>query len=176
MGLDVEGLRPFLRRLNQLPKTAQKEIREVAQMVAADEVNRIVSAGEASDAQSRAVAGFVRASRDRVPAISAGGSRRTGVTGGATAGQLFFGAEFGGRSRKRFEDITSTVRGRTGRARTVRVGSRFVGRKNTTAQFRPHLGRTGYWFWPTLRRDRDRMYSRWEQVVRAIEAEWMRGE
>ena len=178
MGIEVEGLKPFLARLNQLPKTAQAEIREAAQDIAADELVRIVATGRGSDKQSRAVAAFVKARRDRVPAIAAGGRTKIGVRGGATAGEMFFGAEFGGQSRRKFtRDVTETqVTTRTGKTRTQRTFGKFryAGRKNTTAQFRPHLGKTGYWFWPTLRKDADRMFKRWEKVVDAIAREWGR--
>lgn len=172
MGIEVEGLKPFLARISALPKTAQAEIREAAQAIADDEAKRIISAGRSDDKQSRAVAGFIKSRRDRVPSIVAGGNRKTGVRGGATAGQLFFGAEFGGQSQKKFEDVTKTVVGRTGKERQVRTGSKFVGSKATTNQFRPHKGRTGYWFWPQLRKDAERMHDRWEQVVEAIAREW----
>jgi len=135
-----------------------------------------VRAGRASDKQSAAVASFVRARRDRVPAISAGGTSRTGVAGGAKAGELFFGAEFGGGSNKQFErQVTktqyTTKTGKT-RTRTSYGKAEFVGQKATTNQFRPWLGKQGYWFWPQLRADQDRMFARWEAVVNAIAREW----
>ena len=91
MGIEVDGLKPLLRRIGTLPKTAQDEIREAARAIADDEASRISSAGRSSDKQSRAAAGFVRSRRDRVPMIVAGGSSKVGVSGGATAGQIFFG-------------------------------------------------------------------------------------
>ena len=143
-GIQVEGLRELLRALSRLPKTAQAEIREAAQAIADDEAKRITSAGRSSDSQSAAAAGFVKARRDRVPTLSVGGSRKAGVSGGATVGQLFFGAEFGGQKRP------------------------------TTRQFRPHKGRTGYWLWPVLREDQERMLKRWQAAVEAIAREWER--
>lgn len=178
MNLAVEGLKPFLARISSLPKTAQNEIRQAAQGIADDEVERIIASGKASDKQSAAVATFIRSRKDRVPAIAAGGTRKTGVSGGATSGELFFGAEFGGGSNKRFErEVTETqYTTSTGKTRTKKTYSaaKFTGTKKTTNQFRPHLGQTGYWFWPQLRADRDRMMSRWEAVVNAIAREWER--
>ena len=179
MGITIEGLRPLIRRLNQLPKAAQQEVREAAQAIADDEATRIAAAGRSSDKQSRAAAEFVRARRDRVPSISAGGNRKAGVSGGATAGQLFFGSEFGGGSSKRFtRDVTETkITSARGRTRTKRTfgAVKFAGKKATTNQFRPHLGRTGYWMWPTIRRDEQRMVARWVKALEAIEREWSRG-
>lgn len=180
MNLAVEGLKPFLTRISALPKTAQNEIRQAAQGIADDEVERIVSAGKASDKQSAAAAAFIKSRKDRVPAIAAGGAKKTGVSGGAKAGELFFGAEFGGGSNKKFErELTETVyTTSTGKTRTRRTYSaaKLVGSKKSTNQFRPHLGQTGYWFWPQLRADRDRMMSRWEAVVNAIAREWERND
>ena len=179
MALEIEGLKPFLARINQLPKTAQNEIREAAMFIADDEIGRIAQAGRTSDRQSAAVATFIKARRDRVPAIAAGGNTKTGVKGGATSGQLFFGAEFGGGSTKRFERQETkteytTASGKT-RTKTKFGKATFAGTKHTTNQFRPWLGKTGYWFWPTLRADSDRMMQRWEGVVEAIAREWTRG-
>lgn len=174
MGLEVEGLKPFLTRINRLPKTAQAEIREAAQAIALDEAQRITAAGRADDKQSQAAAGFIKARKDRVPYIVAGGNAKTGVSGGAKAGELFFGAEFGGRGTKQWTTLTTTKVGRTGKTREVFAGVKLEGNRAraTTNQFRPHKGKTGYWFWPQLRADSDRMFKRWESVVEAIAREW----
>lgn len=177
MGITVEGLRPLFRRLNALPKAAQKEMREQAKAIAADEAERIRRAGSSSDKQSQAVARFVAARSDRVPAIAAGGSRKTGVSGGATAGELFFGAEFGGGSTKKWDRLTTTKTTKAGKTREVFAGIAYGGRRDrpTTNQFRPWLRQTGYWMWPTLRADADRMHQRWLKALEGIEREWSRG-
>lgn len=144
--IDRQAWREIVRRLNRLPQTAKQEIREAARAIAEDEAARIRSAGGSDDKQSDAVASFVRARSDRMPAIVAGGRKKAGVSGGATVSELFFGAEFGG------------------------------ARRPTTRQFRPWRGRQGYWFWPTLRADRGRMMERWLGALSAIEREWGVGE
>lgn len=53
---------------------------------------------------------------------------------------LFAGGEFGGRKSKK---VSYSTRSRAGRA--------YVVRRRTTMQFLPHLGREGYFFWPTMR-------------------------
>lgn len=177
MDIEVDGLKPLLRRIGTLPKTAQDEIREAARAIADDEAARISSAGRSSDKQSRAAAGFVRSRRDRVPMIVAGGSSKVGVSGGATAGQLFFGAEFGGQGKKNWDRLTETKTSRSGKTREVFAGVAFAGARErvTTAQFRPHKGKTGYWMWPQLREDEARMLRRWVDVVEAVAREWGRG-
>jgi hypothetical protein len=138
----IEDLPGILKRLNALPKTAQAEIRTAAQAIADEEAERIRAAASGSGGQAAAIAPFIKARRDRVPAIAAGGSAKAKVAGGATRGEIFFGAEFGGQARP------------------------------TTQQFRPHKGREGYFFYPTLRADSERMVERWLGVVRAVEREW----
>lgn len=176
MGIEIEGLKPLLRRMSALPKTAQNEIREAAQAIAADEAQRIAAAGRSSDKQSAAAAGFVRARRDRVPYVVAGGAGKTGVSGGATAGQLFFGAEFGGGGTKNWTRLTETKTSKSGKTREVFAGVEFAGARTrpTTNQFRPHKGKTGYWMWPQIREDQERMFKRWEAAVDAIAREWSR--
>ncbi|MGC4106047.1 MAG: hypothetical protein QM753_06790 [Thermomicrobiales bacterium] len=142
MDVEIDGLAEMRARIRALPRTAQVELRDAAQAIADDEVVRIRRAAAGSSAQSARLAGFIRATRDRMPAISAGGNRRGGFSGGATAGQVFFGAEFGGEGRA------------------------------TTMQFRPHRGREGYFFFPTLREDQDRMLARYQQALAQIEREW----
>lgn len=177
MGVEIDGLKPLLRRIRTLPKTAQDEIREAARAIADDEAARIASAGRSSDKQSRAAAGFVRARRDRVPLIVAGGASKAGVSGGATAGQLFFGAEFGGGGTKKWNRLTETKTSRSGKSRDVFAGVAFAGSREraTTNQFRPHKGKTGYWLWPQLREDQERMLRRWVSAVEAVAREWGRG-
>lgn len=160
IGVEVEGLPSMWKRLNALPKTAQQEMREAAMAIADDEAARIRNAASSDSRQAAAIAPFIKARRDRVPAISAGGKRRAGVSGGALAGEIFFGAEFGGQHHK--------ARTTTGR------GGGFV-IKRTTMQFRPHRGHEGYFFFPTLREDQDRMLDRYEMALRNLEREWARG-
>lgn len=142
VGIEVEGLRELQARVRRLPKVAQAELREASQAIADMEAPRLRGAASASSRQAGAIASSIRVRRDRFPAIAAGGRGRTGVSGGATAGQLFYGAEFGGRSSR------------------------------TTMQFRPHLGQRGYFFFPTLRADQPKQRDLWEAALRNLEREW----
>ena len=154
MGIEVPDLKQTLATLNKLPNEATVAMRDASQQIAQDEADRLRSAGMSSgDKQSKLVAGVIRAKRDRVPAIAAGGAKKVapsrkiyrsttnrtktgrGKLVKPSAGDIFFGAEFGGRRRK------------------------------TTQQFRPHRGRKGYWFWPQLRADEARMISAYDEAV-----------
>lgn len=142
IGVPVDGLKPMLDRIRALPKTAQNEIREASQAIADDEAARIRGAGARFGGLAARVAPTVKSRRDRIPAIVGGGAKRVGDDGKGRSGDLFFGAEFGGRGRRR------------------------------TQQFLPHRGTEGYWFFAQLREDQDRMMERWMQVVDAIAREW----
>lgn len=137
VGVEVQGLKPVLRTLTKLGPELNREIREAAGEIAADEAVRVRQAAAASDKLSAAVGATVAPRRDRLPAIAAGGAKRLPVKGRPKASQVVFGAEFGGRKRK------------------------------TTQQFRPHLKKTGYWMWPTIREDQERMLIRWTEAANA---------
>jgi hypothetical protein len=53
---------------------------------------------------------------------------------------LYYGGEYGGRKSQK---VRYATRSRAGRA--------YVVRRRTTMQFLPHLGREGYFLWPTVR-------------------------
>jgi hypothetical protein len=83
----------------------------------------------ASDARS-AASGLGGVAAKVAPSISARASAGGGAIGlGGSSYPMALGAEFGGRGRP------------------------------TTQQFKPHLGRTGYFVYPTIRRDAERIES-----------------
>jgi hypothetical protein len=91
--------------------------------------------GAAHTRMQRAAAGTINMNRDSKGITIRGGG------GGGFPGVVFDGAEYGGRAtRKRFY-ASYQVYGN--RALAVR--------KRATMQFLPHLGREGYFFWPTYR-------------------------
>lgn len=56
--------------------------------------------------------------------------------------------------------------GRRRAAGNMALGTEFGGRKRkTTQQFRPHRGKDGYFFWPTIRADADRIKRMWDDLV-----------
>ena len=138
-GVHVEGLKPVLRQLSRLGPDLNRELRASSKEIAAEEASKIRAAA-GSDQLSAAVATTIRARSDRLPSIVGGGARRlSSLSGNPRAGEVFFGAEYGG------------------------------GKRKTTRQFRPHRGRAGYFVWPTLRDDQEHMLVRWSEAVeRAI--------
>lgn len=139
-------MKDTLRRLRGLEKEANAQLRDASGEIVAQELPRIQSAMRSDSKQSRLVAGSVKIRRDRVPKLVAGGRGWVSSSSGrARAGDVFFGAEFGG------------------------------GAKPTTQQFRPHRGRQGYAFWPTIRADGDQIAEQWIEAVDNLLKEWGRG-
>lgn len=131
----VTGLRELLRDLNHLGPALNREVRVASREIAETEAGRIKAQAAGSDKLSAAVGVSVRTRSDRVPTIIAGGAKRAAVSGRPKAGDVFFGAEFGGQRRK------------------------------TTRQFRPHLKKQGYWMWPQIREDEAAMQRTWLEAV-----------
>lgn len=145
------GLLEFLRDASQAVDGFNKEMRKAAEAVAQVVVNQAKQnaaaqpphgkprPGSSGRSQAQVVVNGLRARRDRIPTIkldsqklfpskSRSNTRRTrgkafgpGMTRKVTYGDVFFGAEFGGRA------------------------------KSTTKQFLRHRGRQGYFFWQAVR-------------------------
>lgn len=94
MSVNATGVRETLAAFSGLPKEASASLRDaagdLARLLAAD----AQSAGRGEGKQAALVAATVRAGRDRVPVVQAGGTKRVGRRR-APAWALLFGAEFG---------------------------------------------------------------------------------
>lgn len=141
------GMRETLAAFRYLPKEANQELRQSSLRIAALLAE---SAKDASgiDAQSAAVGKTVRAIKDRVPVVQAGGARRVTSTG-TRAHELLFLSEFG-------------MTRRSGWYASPRYG-RSEGR-----QAAPHQGRRGRWFFPTVEREQPRVVAEWDRAADAI--------
>lgn len=94
ISVQASGVRETLRAFNGLPKEASASLREAAQDLARLLARDAQAAGQAEGKQAALVAGTVKAGRDRVPVVTAGGTKRLGRRR-APAWKLLFGAEFG---------------------------------------------------------------------------------
>lgn len=90
----ISGLRETIAALSRLPKEANDEIRATALELAKDMATAAAAAGRAEGRQAALVAVTVKANRDRVPVVNAGGTRRLGRNK-EPAYKLLFGSEFG---------------------------------------------------------------------------------
>lgn len=103
-GSRIDGLNQFLRDMKQAPRELQQELRGEAMAIAepiADLARR-----KARTEQQRLVAPSIRAVKDRIPVVKAGGGRRLASTTPRrrrpAAGDVYFGADFGSRRAPQF--------------------------------------------------------------------------
>ncbi|HKY67410.1 MAG TPA: hypothetical protein VJM49_13605 [Acidimicrobiales bacterium] len=147
--LTVTGLRETLRAFNTYGRDANRELRQAAGGIADTLVPALVLAAAMASPQATLAAASVKRRSDRVPVIVAGGSRRvrpsTRPGRRVTAGDVFFGAEFGG------------------------------GRRPSTRQFPPWVGTAGYWFWPTVRAHLPRLRREYIRTLDELAARWAQG-
>lgn len=90
--MKITGLNELLRTLNDCPPEVNKAVRAASKAIADDVASGV--RGWLGTAQAAPLLTKVRATNDRVPTISIGGSARSGLSGGATRGELL-GANFG---------------------------------------------------------------------------------
>jgi hypothetical protein len=111
MTVRIEGVEETLRAFRQLPKDANNELRDRAKSLAQTLAGK-VKAAAASDPSPQAalLVPTIRARRDRVPVIAAGGSKRVGRKR-VPAWAVLFGAEFGS---NRFTQFGKPHSGRQG--------------------------------------------------------------
>ena len=157
---DLQDYRGLLKALNLMEKESQVQLKDDVYAISAWTAKGIEPAGYAHPfypKQARIVAASVKPSRDRVPTVRVGGSKGR-VSGGANAGQLLFGNEFGG-DRKTFGNLNAFPNG----------GYRFPPR---TA--REGRGNTGYWIFPTLKAMQPEIKKRWFAAVNKVMDNWAR--
>lgn len=153
--LNAPGIRNTLAAFSRLPKDANNELRDASQRIAE---LLAASARTAShiDPQAAAVGTTVRAIRDRVPVVQAGGARKVTSTG-AKAYELLFGSEFG-MNRKTGWYARPRYRGHT--------ATQFAER---------HRGQDGRWFFPSVERELPAALVEWQQAVDSILARFEAG-
>ena len=95
INVTMEGADETLKAFRRLPKEASAQLRDKAQKLSQALVGRIQTAALSDRSpQARLFAPTVRAKRDRVPAITAGGAKKVGRRRQPVFGVLF-GGEFG---------------------------------------------------------------------------------
>jgi hypothetical protein len=153
VSVDVDVKR-VLKVLNTMGKEANTELRSEVINISQGLAQAIVAAaGQAPfTMQAQRVASTVRANRDRVPSITVGGSRGK-LSGGATAGTVVYGNEFGANDGQFFPN----------------GGRRFPERSPKKGR-----GNTGYWIFPTLTAMQPQLVRDWKEAVGKIFEKWGR--
>lgn len=97
--VEVIGAAEILRAFRELPKEASDQLRDRSQQLAGELAQDIAAAARAEGRQAALMAPTVKAKRDRVPVVTAGGAKRVGRRR-VSAGKLLFGSEFGSNLRQ----------------------------------------------------------------------------
>lgn len=157
---DLADYRGLLKALNQMDKEAQFELKNDVYSLSAWTAQGIERAGFAHPIypkQAAIVARTVRPARDRVPTVYIGGGKGR-ASGGANAGQILFGNEFGG-DRNAFGNLNAFPNG----------GYRFPPRTS-----REGRGNKGYWIFPTLKAMQPEIKKRWFAACNKVMDNWAR--
>jgi hypothetical protein len=155
---DLSDYRGLLSALNKMNKQAKDGMKNDVSSISAWTASGIRQAGSRHSVyprQASIIAASVRPVRDRLPTVNIGGGRGR-VSGGANAGQLLFGNEFGG-ERNAFGNKTSFPNG----------GYRFPARSP-----REGRGNAGYWIFPTLKKMQPEIRKRWLKAVDKVMDDW----
>lgn len=146
--IQIVGITEFLRDAAKADKNFNNEMRKAAQQVAENLNNKAKAEAATVTRSSQAVEVMkgMRARRDRIPTIAL--SEKSGFVSKSnpnrkrkrkvTRGDVFFGAEFGGQARPR------------------------------TKQFLRHRGRSGYFFWQTVRKEKENIAREYLDAIQKV--------
>jgi len=173
--IEVQGIYQFLRDASRKDKRFDAEARIAAGKVAEMLLNKAkTEAGSVTrNRQATEVMKGMKVGQDRVPKIylaSTSGfvsesnpnrNRKRKVT----RGDVFFGAEFGG--------------GKFGKGMKTSAGARSVNKKGQsrdgyrkggghTSQFLRHRGKAGYFFWPTVRKEKNNIANEYLNAIQRV--------
>ncbi|GEL17692.1 hypothetical protein [Pseudonocardia asaccharolytica] len=144
----ITGVRDTLRAFRELPKDASAELRDRTMVLAQSLAAVARASGMGDTAQSARAASSVKAVRDRVPVVKAGGTKRSSG--------VIFGSEFGMNRRSGWY-ARRRYRGSAGR------------------QYRPHQGAHSYWFFTAIEGEQDRIDRTWNEIADSVIRKWGSG-
>jgi hypothetical protein len=151
----IDGVRETIRAFNEMGRDANRDLRTETFKISDDLAVKLRVAAGADGNQSRLMVPTIKARKDRVPSVEAGGSKRVGRHG-KPAGALIFASEFGMSSRS----------GWYGRRRY---------RGSPGRQWHPHRGAASYWFFETVEDQTDNIQRRWLAVCDRLIRKWGAG-
>lgn len=146
--MNISGVRATLQAFSKLPKDANEELRDASLDIAQDLADDVAAAATAEGGQAALMAPTVKATRDRVPTITAGGTKKVGRHK-KPAWALLFASEFGMNRRSGWY-AAAQYRHSSGR------------------QYPPHVGSHSYWFFTTVSDRSPDIVRRWEQAADGI--------
>jgi hypothetical protein len=148
-------IRALLKDLNEMDKESKTVLKDRVKGIAGWVAEDIKTAASYAPMYKQAtkVAQTTRANKDRVPSITIGGAR-VKFSGGASAGDLVIGSEFGA-------DPTSV------NGAFPNGGRRFPYRSPKRGQ-----GNEGYWIYPELRRLQPKITREWHEACTSVLDNW----
>jgi hypothetical protein len=173
--IEVQGIYEFLRDASKKDKRFDAEARIAAGKVAEMLLTKAkAEAGSVTRSrQATEVMKGMKVGKDRVPKLYlASTSAFVSTTNPnrnrkrkVTRGDVFFGAEFGG--------------GKFGKGMKTSAGARSVNKKGQsrdgyrkgggyTTQFLRHRGRAGYFFWPTVRKEKNNIATQYLDAIQRV--------
>lgn len=162
---DTRQLGALLHKFNQMSDEGKTELKQESVLISqwvAVAIKNVAGTHPYYPAQALLVADSVRATRDRLPSVTIGGSKRAPVTRSTasspapTVGQLLFGNEFG---------ANRNTKGSAGNF--PNGGYKFPERSRPEGR-----GNAGYWIFPTLREKQGEITSQWIQAVDRVLKKW----
>jgi len=157
---DLGDYRGLLKAISAMDKDAQMQLKNDVSLISAWTAGAIKTSayvGARFPAQAAIVAATIRPAKDRVPTIYIGGSKGR-ASGGANAGQLLYGNEFG---------ADTNIKGSAGSF--PNGGYKFPQRSP-----REGKGNAGYWIFPTLKVAQPEIRKRWLDAVNKVMDNWAR--
>ena len=156
---DLSDYKGLLKAISVMDKQAQGALKDEVASISKWTAQGMIYASYSAQmpAQAAIVAATIRPARDRVPTVYIGGAKGR-ASGGANAGQLLFGNEFGG-ERNAKGSLSAFPNG----------GFRFPER---TA--REGRGNKGYWIFPSLKEMQPTIRRRWFTAVNKVMDNWAR--
>lgn len=154
VSVHVTGVRQTLAAFARLPKEASDDLRTETLKLSESLARKVADAARIDSDQAALIAPTVKAVRDRIPAITAGGTKRVGRNR-VPAYRILFGSEFG--ARRRFGWYAQ------------RQYAHSAGR-----QYRRHLGKGSYWFFQAVEDATPDISTAWSKVADDIVTAWSR--
>jgi hypothetical protein len=155
---DQRELRAVYKALNSMDDDSKKALKDDVTSISQWTAGAVKMAGYVGGqmpAQTAIVASTVRGNKDRVPNITIGGSKGR-ASGGANAGVLLFGNEFGAdRNAKGSKGLFPNG------------GYKFPDRSPNQGR-----GNAGYWIFPTLKALQPEVTRRWFVAVDKVLDNW----
>jgi hypothetical protein len=156
---DLGDYRSLLKAISVMDKQAQGALKDEVASISRWTAQGMIYAsyGALMPMQAAIVAQTIRPARDRVPTVYIGGAKGR-ASGGANAGQLLFGNEFG-----------SDRNAKGSKGAFPNGGYRFPERSGSQGR-----GNTGYWIFPSLKDMQPTIRKRWFDAVTRVLDTWAR--